>query len=113
MPLPAGNLRHRVNIEERVETQNSQTGAMETTWRLVLRDEPADIQPLSVKDFIAAQATQSQITARIVLRWRPEFHPQMRIIHGAKVYWPAGFLPDKKYGNEYVTAPCHEGVDRT
>lgn len=120
MGLRAGPLRHRVNVEERQEIQNPDTGAMESSWTAVLKDEPADIRPLRVSDFIAAKAEQSEITTKIVMRWQSLFDdredgkpPQLRIVHGSKVYWPAGFFSDPKYGNEYVTAPCKEGVQYT
>lgn len=120
MGFAAGRLRYRVNIEERVEVQDPTSGAMESTWNVVLQDEPVDISPLSVRDFIAAKADQSEITARIFVRYHPILDtredgkpPDMRIIHGSKVYWPAGFYPDKDYGNEYLTAYCKEGVQYT
>lgn len=120
MGLRAGRLRFRVNFEERVEVQDPTTGAMDSSWKVVLKEEPVDILPVSVRDFIAAKADQSEITARIVVRWQPVFDtrvdgkpPDIRIVHGYKVYWPAGFLPDKEYGIEYVTAYCSEGVQYT
>lgn len=71
----------------------------------------AAIEPLSAREFIAASATQSQIDARIVIRYRAGLTPDMRIIHGAKIYNPHGFLADAESGLEYLTIPVSTGVD--
>jgi head-tail adaptor len=123
MSFHAGILRRRVNIQERIESQNQESGAIESRWELVFENEPAAIEPLSVKDFIAAKAAQSEISVRVTLRWHPEFEAprtdgrigprEFRIVEGAKVYWPAGFKPDRKYGDEFVVAPCSENLEYT
>lgn len=113
MSLKAGDLQHRVTIQQVTRTQDGTTGEMTDTWA----DWPeegakhwARIEPLSAKDFIAAQAAQSEVTARITLRYRSGLSPTMRIVHRSKTYKIAGILPDKESGLEYVTLPVSEGV---
>ena len=113
MPLDAGRLRHRVTIQERKSVQDPQTGTTTPKWVTVWENVPAAIEPLSVSGFIASQAVQSQVTARVVIRYRDGLTADMRIVHAArnKIYNPQGWLPDPGSGLEYVTAPCTEGVN--
>jgi SPP1 family predicted phage head-tail adaptor len=109
--LRAGRLRHRVDIEEPVHTQDPVTGELVPAWVAVHTNLPAAIEPLSVRDFMASQQQQTEITTNILLRFIPGLLPTMRIRHGADVYNPVGFLPDKGSGLEYVTVPCALGVN--
>lgn len=118
MSLAAGRLRHRVRIESYEYlldsngdvAQDEETGETSQAWALVA-EVWAAIEPLSAREFIAAQATQSQISARIVIRHRSDLNAAMRIVHGTKIYNPQGFLADKDVGVEYLTIPCTEGTN--
>lgn len=122
MTLAAGRLRHRVLIERRDFLRDSNgdviqdpnTGDTQEDW-FPVAEVYAAIEPLSAREFLAAQATQSQVTARIVIRHRDGLNAGMRLIHmvnGARgaVYNPAGFLADKDSGLEYLTIPVSAGV---
>lgn len=113
MAIKAGKLRHRVTLQAPGLTQDPVTGEMVAGWA----DWPvagakhwASIEPLSARDFIAAQANQSEITARIVIRYREGILPTMRIIHRGKVYGIQGVLADADSGLEYLTLLATEGV---
>lgn len=122
MTLAAGRLRHRVLIERYVfavdsngdVVQDPDTGETTGAWQ-ELATVWAAIEPLSAREFLAAQATQSQVTARIVIRHRNDLDASMRLVHmvnGARgaLYNPAGFLADKDSGLEYLTIPVSAGV---
>lgn len=123
--IDSGRLRHRIRIE-RLELsvdsngdviQDDNTGATTGTWTEVAKVW-AMIEPLSAKEFAQSQATQAQITARIVIRHRAGLDSSMRLVHlinGApfKVYNPHGFLADKDSGIDYLTIPCSEGVSES
>lgn len=111
--LRAGELRHRIKIEEPGEPeQDSVTGEVTRPWTTVVENEPAAIEPLSVRDYIASGARQDAIAARVKIRWRPGLHARMRIVTSeGLIYNPAGWLPDPDSGREYVTAPCTAGVN--
>lgn len=113
MSLSAGRLRHKVTIQEPRQQQDPNTGAIRTVWVDFATDVAAEISPLSVREFIASSQMQSQITARIKIRYRTGLTPQMRILHPStgKIYNPAGWLADPDSGLEFVTAPCSEGVN--
>jgi SPP1 family predicted phage head-tail adaptor len=111
MSLDPGRLRHRITIQRPVIVQNVTTGEQSTSWANVAQNIAAAIEPLSVREFIAAQSMQSEITTRIVIRYRAGLTANMRILHGSKIYNPAGWLADADSGLEYLTAPCSEGVN--
>jgi len=104
MTLAAGRLRHRVRIEQPVDTRDPNTGGVITTWQLVA-EVWAAIEPLSTREFIQAAAVQSAITGRIVIRYRDGLASNLRVVHNGQVLNPAGWLPDKDSGLEYVTTP--------
>lgn len=105
--LKAGNLRHRIALQRKQQTQNPQTGAMVTTW-VTEATVPAAVEPLSAREFIAAQAVQSDVSVRIRVRYRPGITAAMRLLHDGKVYNITGVLADKDSGREYLTLPCSE-----
>nr|WP_298117427.1 phage head closure protein [uncultured Pseudomonas sp.] len=113
MGIHAGRLRHRIAIQQKIETQDTTTGAIAHTWQTIagLDSVPAAIEPLSVRDLMAAQAAQSEITARITIRYRAGLDATMRILHKDKIYNPAGWLPDQDSGLEYLTAPVSQGIN--
>jgi len=109
--LDAGKLRHRVDIEEPAHAQDSQTGEMVTTWTTFAASIPASIEPLSAREFIQAAATQSQVTARITIRYLPGVTAAMRVKQGDRLYNIHGVLADKSSGIEYLTLPVSEGLN--
>ncbi len=112
MALNAGRLRHRVDIQSKQQVQDPVTGEMTVSWVTVWPRVPAAVEPLSAREFIAAQATQSQVVARITIRYRDGLDASMRILHKGKIYNPAGWLPDKDSGLEYLTAPVSQGANQ-
>ena len=105
--MQAGSLRHRVTLQRKQQTQNPQTGALLTAWvtEAIVR---AAVEPLSAREFVAAQAVQSNVSVRITVRYRPGITAAMRILHDGKVYGITGVLADKDSGREYLTLPCEE-----
>lgn len=105
--LKAGTLRHRVALQRKEQTQNPLTGAMVTTW-VPVATVWAAVEPLSAREFVAAQAVQSDVSVRITVRYRPGITAALRIVHDGKVYNITGVLADKDSGREYLTLPCAE-----
>lgn len=109
--MKAGSLRHRVTIQKPGPgVQDPDTGAMTYPWQEVAQVW-ASIEPLSVRDFMAAGANQSEISARIVIRYRSGIDSTMRILEGGRVFNIKGVLPDPDSGREYLTLPVSEGVN--
>lgn len=108
--VAAGKLRHRVTIQNPVETQDPTTGAMNVAWQ-DLAYVWAAIEPLSGREFVSAQAEQAKVTTRITIRYRDDLTAKMRLYHTAKgIYYQIhGILSDKESGLNYITLPCSEG----
>lgn len=125
MNIEAGRLRHRVRIEQLENlldsngevVQDESTGTVAQVWSEVATVWAA-IEPLSAREFIQSQATQSQITARIIIRFRDGLNAAMRLVHVRRnmvdvIYNPHGFLADKDSGLEYLTIPVSTGVSES
>lgn len=113
----AGDLRHRVAIQERVEEQDEDSGAIFWTWETV-NDERGDWSslaaqklPLSAREFEAAAAIQAQVSTRFVMRWMTGVAPKMRLVHDGKTYDINGVMEDQDTGRDYMTLSCTEGVN--
>lgn len=108
--IASGKLRHKVALQRPIRTQNPDTGSVSTTWETIA-NVWASVEPLSAREFIAAQAVQSEISARITIRYRPDVDATMRILHRGRIYNIQGVLSDPRSGLEYLTLPCSEGVN--
>lgn len=122
--IDSGSLRHRVRIERLVPLtdsngdalQDAASGELLRAWQSVA-EVWAAIRPVSVREFVQSQALQSEVTARIVVRWRADLEELsgLRLVHlrsdAAPAYYnPAGALPDLDSGREYITVPCSRGL---
>lgn len=112
MSIKAGRLRHKIAIQQKVETQDPDTGEMVVdAWEDFARVWAAK-EPLSTRDVLAAQAVQSQATTRFVIRYRAGIDPTMRIVHRDVIYNIEGQpLPDADSGLEYLTLLASSGVN--
>lgn len=108
--MKAGDLRHRVSIQQDQSTQDPVSGDMTQEW-IEVGKAWAAIEPLSAREFIAAQASQSKVTTRITIRYRAGIDHTMRLVHNGRIYNIEGTLADKDSGLEYLTLPCSEGVN--
>lgn len=117
--LSAGKLRHRVRVEDRVETQDSDTGDITFVWQVVNLGEadewsnlPAAIEPVSAREFIAAASTQAGVTAKITIRYLAGLTAKHRAVDQFGRVWNIrGVLADPVSGLEWQTLPCEEGVN--
>lgn len=122
--MKSGKLRHRVRIEQYAPQrgtddeviQDETTGEIQRSW-VPVATVWAAIEPISAREYIQSQATQSQVTARLTIRYRSGLDASMRLVHlvndtPAKIYNPHAFLQDLDSGLEYMTIPCSEGVSQ-
>lgn len=107
--VAAGDLRHRVLIQEQVTTRDSD-GVAQTAW-VDVATVWASVEPLSAREFIQSGQTQAAVTARITIRYRPGLLASMRLVHRGQTFNIAGLLPDKASGLEYITIPVAAGVN--
>lgn len=116
--MGAGDLNRVVDIEEKTLVQNTTTGAKMPTWSVLWSDVPAKIDFRTGKEYIAAQAVQSEITCFITIRYRDGLKAAHRFVQKAtaqrsrKVFNIHAIVPDSKSGLEWLTMPCSEGADQ-
>lgn len=108
--LSQARLRHIVRIEQPTTAKDA-FGAPLPGWEIVWDNVYAEVVPSSAREFVASAKENSQVTARITLRWRPGMHAAMRITHRGTVYNISGVLPDGGSGLEYITLPVTAGVN--
>lgn len=100
-------LRHRITIESLTIIRDV-IGGVQEVWTPVHASVPADIVPLSGREFIAAQSTQSLVTTRITIRYQPGILPAMRLVHGTDTYNIEAVLPDPSL-RRHLTLMCSTG----
>lgn len=112
----AGRLRHYIAIDQRIDTPDAD-GDIVTTWLTLITNVPAEIAPLSAREMIAAEATQSEVSARITIRYFSGLDASMRIrrLDDDRIYNIIGIIEDPESGREWMTLLVRTGagVDRT
>ena len=104
----AHRLRHRVTIEQLATTRDELGGVVES-WATVTI-VPAEVWPLSGREFVAAQATQAGVTTRITIRYQAGIEPAMRVTHDGAIYNIRAVLPDPTL-RRHLTLMCETGVN--
>lgn len=84
--MQAGPLRHRITIQQAVESQNTVGEAVRswankaTVW--------ARVAPLRGSEYLAAMQTKANVDTRILMRKNafPNLSPKHRILFGARIF---------------------------
>lgn len=105
----APKLRHRVTLSSLTQTRDEWGGVVEG-WAPLVSNLPAEIVPLSGREFVAAQAVQAGVTTRITIRYRGGVLPAMRIQHEGAIYNIKAVLPDPTL-RRHLTLMCETGVN--
>ncbi len=79
--MMAGKLRHRVTLQEPVETQND-VGEPEVRWQNVATAIKAAIIPIRGKEFFTARQEYGEVDVRIEMRYRTDISVKQKIVHG-------------------------------
>lgn len=112
--MEAGKLRHRIEIQQ-LQLLKDSNGADIEEWEMIFEDVPAEHHPLSVRDLMAAKASQSLIRGKFRIRYLPYLDGLdaiTRIVFKGKYFDVHEWLADKDSGVEYLTAPYGQGVNR-
>ena len=82
----AGELCHRVTIRHYVAGGRDEDGfEIEGSWQ-EYKQLWAKITPLSAKDLISAQADQSEVVARMKIRYREDISTTMQVIWKGRTF---------------------------
>ena len=82
--MKAGQLDQRVTVERFTSTPD-ELGQPVEAWAHLF-DCWAAVEPLTGREYLAAQAAVSEVTARIRMRFRPWMTAQDRVIHNGTTY---------------------------
>jgi SPP1 family predicted phage head-tail adaptor len=82
--MKAGALDQRIVIERLVEGYD-ELGQPINTWLPIVQTW-AHVQPLVGREYLAAGALLSEVTARVRMRYRPGITAADRVIHGGTTY---------------------------
>ena len=82
--MKAGQLDQRVTVE-RFTATTDELGQPIEAWAPLFTCWAA-VEPLTGREYLAAQAAVSEVTARIRMRFRPWMTAQDRVIHNGTTY---------------------------
>nr|WP_317199798.1 phage head closure protein [uncultured Psychrobacter sp.] len=115
MAVKAGELRHRVTIQEYIKGGRDDDGhELPSDWTLY-QTVWAKITPLSTKDLLTAQAAQSEVSARMKVRYQTgqNINTTMRVVWKDRIYAiDSQGLDDADTGLEYTTFNLSGGVEQ-
>lgn len=106
----AYRLRHRVTIQYQAEAQDTNTGAVTTSWVNLYAGVPAEVLTGMGREFQQSASTQAEIAARINMRWFPGLTESMRILWDGKVFNIHAIETDATARREY-RLKCTAGVN--
>lgn len=118
--MRAGTLNRRLIIQKRIVTQDT-FGQQVTNWIDLLTGVPADIQPLTGRELVAAQAINAEVTHAIVVRYHPLLadpiaNAAMRAIYQAKDgvtrYFNLTSSTNQNEGNREIHFTATEGLNK-
>lgn len=82
--MQAGRLDQRVTLERYTATEDD-WGTPVEVWAAV-GTYWAAVEPLAGREYIAAQAAQSEVTTRVRMRWHPGLTSRDRLVHEGTTY---------------------------
>jgi SPP1 family predicted phage head-tail adaptor len=116
--MDAGRLRHFVTFEQPLvvvddDSDDMGDGSRDEQWVPAFGGQmiPVSIEPLSGRELIAAQAVQSRISSRVVMRYRPGITAAMRMLHRGTIYNIEAPIPDPVTGVDSITLLVSSGVN--
>jgi len=95
--MRAGKLRHRVTIQ--TPTVTTTRGQETTTWT-TYDTVWASIEPLYGREYWEAAKINSEITAKITMRWRRGIKPQMRCVYGPRIFEIISIIDDQQLNRQ-------------
>jgi len=102
-----GDLRHRVTIQQLVSSFDEYNAPVET-WQDVATVWAA-VEPLSGREYFAAEQVQARVTTRITIRYRAGIEPTMRVLWSGKTYNIRAVI-DTEGRHEELQLMCEEAA---
>lgn len=103
----AGKYRHRIALQAFTVVRDTLGGDQEE-WLDWHKDVPAEVVPLSGREFTAASAEHGEVTARIEIPYLPGVVNTMRVLFDGEVYAVRAVLPDST-ARQHITLMVDAG----
>jgi SPP1 family predicted phage head-tail adaptor len=106
--MKIGKLRHRVRLQEYVISKDSFGAEVEnwsdtaTVW--------ASIEPLSGREYFAAQQINAEVSTKITIRYRAGVKPTMRILFGGRIFEILSVINTEEKNRELILM-CREVLE--
>ena len=107
--IDPGSLKRRITFQTQSTTADSYGDAQAAAWVDTAIVAFASITPVTSGESVRAMAVQSEISHRIVCRYRAAILPTMRIKYGARYFKITG-IRNLNEENEYLEIAAVEGV---
>jgi len=104
----AGKYRHRITLRVK-ETVRLPLGGDRIEWVDWKPDVPAEVVPLSGREFTAATAEHGQVTARMEMPYFPGVVNTMSVLFDGQQYAIRAVLPDPT-ARQHLTLMVDEGL---
>ena len=102
--MKSGDLNQRVSVERLQGGVDELGQPLPDTWAPLFTCWAA-VEPLTGREYIAAQAAVSEVTAKIRMRFRPWMTAEDRVIHDGTTYGIES-LVDVRSGNRELVLMC-------
>lgn len=107
--IRSGDLRRRITFQTRTTSVDT-FGQQGITWADYLSCW-ADIQPMSGRELISAQALQAETTHEVVIRFRAGIVPAMRVVYQARRFNVLSVI-DNDMQHRRLSLLCSEGLNQ-
>ena len=104
----AGKYRHRIELQY-PDLVRDPLGGETKTWQRWKGDVPAEVVPLSGREFTAATAEHGTVTVRIEIPYLSGVEHTMRVLFDGKLYAVRAVLPDPT-ARGHITLMVDEGL---
>ncbi len=106
--MRSGKLRHRIIIQQKTATRGTFGEEIET-WT-TYHSCWAEIDPPKGREFFASQQKQTDVTVRIVIRYKSGITTKMRVKFGTRIYDINAVIdPDERH-NRGLILECTEHI---
>lgn len=107
--MQAGQLRHKLDIETELNIQDTY-GQPTQEWVVFLPGLWAAIEPLTGREYYAAQQVNAEISHRIKIRYKSGITPNMRVKFGVARYFNIVSVIDIKEAHRELHLMCTEVI---
>lgn len=107
--IRSGDMKRRITFQTRSATKDGY-GQESTTWSDLLSCW-ADIQPLSGRELVAAQAQLAETTHEIQIRYRTGITAALRVVYQGRIFNVLSVI-DQDMQHRRLSLMCSEGLNQ-